>query len=191
MQSKGVIAVCLPGTIQTVRERSEAEDVHVVSRRGFIAGGAVAAAASTLVHPGRAVAFAPKKKKKNRTNDLTYVFRDGFPVYTFDPPSRRTLVTIEPDGFYAQEWTFGEHSGTHMDVPGHFVPEGRLAPEITPRELLIPIVVIDISDRAATDPDTVVTVNDLRRFERRHGRIPARAGVFMDSGWAAKVDDPD
>jgi kynurenine formamidase len=50
--------------------------------------------------------------------------------------------------------------------------------------------VIDISSRAARDPDTAVTVDDLRRFERRRGRIPDGALVCMDSGWAAKVDDP-
>ena len=49
---------------------------------------------------------------------------------------------------------------------------------------------IDIAGRAARDPDTVVTVDDLRTFERRHGRIPRNAVVLMDSGWAAKVGDP-
>lgn len=185
-----MVAVCLPGTIQTVRERSEAEDRHAVSRRGFLAGGAAAAAASALAHPARAASFATSRRGR-RTQDLTHVFRAGFPVYTFDPPTRRTLVTVENDGFYSQEWTFGEHSGTHMDVPGHFIADGRRAPQIRARELLIPVVVIDISDKAASDPDAVVTVRDIRRFERRHGRIPARAGVFMDSGWAARVDDPE
>ena len=76
----------------------------------------------------------------------------GFPVFTFDAPRRRTLVTIPAGGFYAQEWTFGEHSGTHMDAPGHFVSGGRLSPEITPQELIVPIVVIDIAARAASEP---------------------------------------
>ena len=52
-------------------------------------------------------------------------------------------------------------------------------------------MVIDIADRAARDPDTVVTVEDLRAFERRHGRIPRDAAVLMYSGWGAKVGDPD
>ena len=117
------------------------------------------------------------------------MFKEGFPVFTFDSPARETLVTI-PAGGYAQEWTFGEHSGTHMDAPGHFTPGGRLSPEITLEELIVPIVVIDISRRAEREPDTMVTVDDLRRFERRHGRIPEGSIACMDSGWAAKVDDP-
>jgi kynurenine formamidase len=145
-------------------------------------GTAVAAA-----FPASALAVRPAK---GRFQDLTHVFTEGFPVFTFDPPTRETLVTIPTAGFYAQKWTFGEHSGTHMDAPGHFVLGGRLSPEITPQELIVPIVVIDISARAATNPDAVVTVDDVRGFERRHGRIPDGALACMNSGWAAKVDDP-
>jgi kynurenine formamidase len=101
-----------------------------------------------------------------------------------------TLITIPSGGFYSQQWTFGEHSGTHMDAPGHFVEGGRLSPDITLEELFVPIAVVDISDSAEREPDTMVTVDDLRRYERRHGRIPKGALVCMDSGWAAKVDDP-
>lgn len=179
--------MCLPGTIEAVQDRSPAASIPVVSRRGFLTGSAATAVAATLVHPMRAAAFVAKRKRRQ---DLTHVFRAGFPVYAFDPPSRRTLVTVEEDGFYSQEWTFGEHSGTHMDAPGHFISGGRRSPEITTRELFAPIAVLDISAKVSRDPDAVVTVDDIRRFERRYGRIPARAGVFMYSGWETRVNDP-
>jgi kynurenine formamidase len=51
--------------------------------------------------------------------------------------------------------------------------------------------VIDIAAKAARDPDAVVTVDDVRAFERRHGRIPRGAAVLMYSGWGAKVGDAD
>ena len=177
--------MCLPGTVEAVREQVEAGEGGRIDRRTAVAGGVAAAVA--VAFPARALAHRPPKK---RLQDLTHVFTEGFPVFTFDPPAREDLVTIPTGGFYSQEWTFGEHSGTHMDAPGHFVTGGRLSPEITPQELLVPIVVIDISDRAAADHDTAVTVDDLRRFERRHGRIPERALVCMDSGWARKIGDP-
>ena len=104
-------------------------------------------------------------------------------------PAREGDARHDPGRLYAQKWTFGEHSGTHMDAPGT-TPGGRLSPEITLEELIVPIVVIDISRRAEREPDTMVTVDDLRRFERRHGRILEGSIVCMDSGWAAKVDDP-
>ncbi|MEE2047772.1 cyclase family protein, partial [Nocardiopsis tropica] len=59
--------------------------------------------------------------------------------------------------------------------------------EVDPRDLVCPLVVIRISDRAARDFDAQVGVADLRRWERRHGRIPQGALVAMDSGWSARV----
>ena len=179
--------MCLPGTIETVRENQ----AHV-TRRTVLAGGGAAALGALL--PGDALAHKPKRKRRRglfgRLVDLTHEFTAGFPVYTGAPPARRTLKTFATDGFYSQEWTFGEHSGTHMDAPGHFVEQGRLVPQLKPRELLLPIVVVDIADRAQDDPDAVVTPDDLRRFERRHGRIPRGALVAMFSGWASKLGTP-
>jgi len=80
-----------------------------------------------------------------------------------------------------------EHAGTHVDAPAHFIAGGRAAPELTARELLAPAVVVDISRRAAGEPDTVVELGDLVAFERRHGRIPRGAIVCMHSGWAARA----
>jgi len=76
-----------------------------------------------------------------------------------------------------------------MDAPGHFVEGARLVPELRPQELFAPIAVINISRRAAEDPDTSVGAQDIRRHERRHGRIPRGAAVLMRSGWDAKAGD--
>jgi kynurenine formamidase len=177
--------MCLPGTVEKVRESQP-----TITRRTVLAGGGAAALAALM--PGEALAHKRKRHKlRGKVVDLTHTFTAGFPVYTGASPTRRTLKNYVPDGFYSQEWTFGEHSGTHLDVPAHFVPNGRLVTALTTRELILPIVVIDISARAANDPDAVVEPDDLRRFEKRHGRIPKGALVAMDSGWAAKVSDPD
>lgn len=176
--------MCLPGTVEKVRAQAEQPATRRFDRRTVLAGGIGAAMVAAFPSVARGA-----RRAGPRAADLTHVFRDGFPVFAFDPPTRETLVTIPSAGFYAQKWTFGEHSGTHMDAPGHFVLGGRLSPEITPQELIVPIVVVDISARAATDPDAMVTADDLLRFEHRHGRIPRGALVCMDSGWAAKVDD--
>jgi kynurenine formamidase len=181
--------MCLPGTVEKVRQQVESEEGARLNRRAVILGGLGAAVGATF--PARAAAGRkPHRHERKRLQDLTHVFTEGFPVFSFDPPAREDLVTIPTGGFYAQKWTFGEHSGTHMDAPGHFVAGGRLSPEITPEELFVPIVVVDISARAKRDPDTALTVDDLRHFERRHGRIPKGSLVCMDSGWASKVDDP-
>lgn len=180
--------MCLPGTIEVVRERSDTERRALVSRRGALLAGAATAVGAVL--PANSVAARPAKK---RYRDLTHVFRADFPIYgdppTFVSPTRTTVVEVDPDGFYGQEWTFWEHAGTHVDAPGHFVAGGRRSPQLRPQELIVPIVVIDISGRVASNPDAVVTPDDLRAFERRHGRIPRRALVAMYSGWESRVGD--
>lgn len=183
--------MCLPGTAETVRERVEAEGTPRIDRRTALLGAAGAALAASF--PASAVANGGRGKgRKGRFCDLTHTFREGFPVFaTGEEPVRETIADYATSGFYAQKWTFGEHSGTHMDAPGHFIPGGRLSPEITLQELVIPLVVVDIRKRARQDPNAMVELDDIRKFERRHGKIPRGALVAADSGWAEKVDDPD
>ncbi len=77
-----------------------------------------------------------------------------------------------------------------MDAPGHFIADGRRVTELHPRELFAPAVVIDISGRVASDPDAEVELDDLRSYERRYGRVPREAVVFMYSGWERRLPDP-
>ena len=179
--------MCLPGTTEKVGERARSEGLPAISRRSMLVGAGAAGVGAALL-PSSAAA---RRIRARRALDLTHTFTAGFPVYTGAEPARTTLTTVENDGFYSQAWSFGEHSGTHMDAPGHFVAGGRLAPDIRPRELLLPIVVIDISKRARKNPDAVVTPNDLVAFERRRGRIPRGAAVCMYSGWEERLPDGD
>lgn len=47
---------------------------------------------------------------------------------------------------------------------------------------IAPLTVIDISERAKRDPNTMVTVDDIKAWEKRYGRLQERAAVFMYSG---------
>jgi kynurenine formamidase len=183
--------VCLPGTVESVRAAIDTEEgsgTGRVSRRTVLAGSGLATLAALV--PTAAAGQQQRRRAARRYQDLTHVFGAGFPVYAGDAPVHRTLVTVAGEGFYAQEWTFGEHSGTHMDAPGHFVADGRRVPQLRPAELFAPAAVVDISARAARDPDAMVEPSDLLRFERRHGRIPGGAIVFMYSGWEKRMGDP-
>ena len=109
--------MCLPGTVEIVREQVEQTDGPRLDRRTAVltgVGAAVAAAFPGLASGGRPATHRHKK----RLQDLTHVFKEGFPVFTFSPPARETLITIPTGGFYSQEWTFGEHSGDPHGRPG-------------------------------------------------------------------------
>ena len=164
------------------------------SRRTALVGGAAAAVTAALSGTARAEDRTPRAPTWGQRGlcDLTHPLTTSLPMFVpTETPSRRTAVTIEQNGYYQQEWRVFEHTGTHVDAPGHFTPGGRLAPELRIDELVTPAVVVDISTRAADEPDTVVTIDDVREHERRHGRIPDGAAVLMNSGWATRIGDPE
>jgi kynurenine formamidase len=154
-----------------------------VGRRAVLAGG-LGATVGALAGP--AAVATPQGRRRMR--DLTWTFSPSFPVFVDgEEATRSTHVTIEENGYYLQRWSFYEHTATHMDAPGHFTPGGRLSPDIGLDDLFVPAVVVDISDKVASDHDAEVTVDDLIGFERRHGRIPRRSAVLMYSGWETRA----
>ncbi len=126
--------------------------------------------------------------------DLTHTLTPNFPYIpvpgiTF-PFRAVPIATIDQLGVAANRWEIHEHIGTQIDAPNHFVPNGISLESIPVESLIAPLAVIDVSDRALRDPDTRVTVADLLAWERRHGRLPRGAAVFMNSGWGSRVGNP-
>ena len=185
--------MCTEHTSRVARQDREGTGAGF-SRRTALVGGAAAAVTAALAGTARAEDRTPRAPSWGGQGlcDLTHPLTTGLPMFVpTEAPSRRTAATIEQDGYYLQEWRLFEHTGTHVDAPGHFTPGGRLAPELRIDELVTPAVVIDISSRAADEPDTVVTIDDVRAHERRHGHIPDGAAVLMNSGWGTRFGDPE
>jgi kynurenine formamidase len=168
------------------------EEVPSPDRRRFLKSGLAmgAGAAFAAVSPALPAGAFPKRAK--RVADLTHRLVKTFPSF-FGPQVvfDEVLTNYDPDGFFSKEWTLVEHIGTHIDSPGHFDEGNALVDAIDSHDLVAPIVVIDITEKAMENPNATVDVDDLIAFERRHGRIPRRALVCMNSGWADKVDDGD
>ncbi|HKE72624.1 MAG TPA: cyclase family protein [Acidimicrobiales bacterium] len=122
--------------------------------------------------------------------DLTHRLRRSFPTLDGFQPTDAVTYDRETLGFYSKRWSIGEHTGTHVDAPGHFHEGMRLVDDLTADELIAPVVVIDIRAKARRDANATVDPDDLIGFERRHGPIPPYALVCMHSGWAAKAGDP-
>jgi kynurenine formamidase len=179
--------MCAPQVIEAVREE--------VSRRGFLAtlGGAVAAAAVST--PVAAVAQQkPVRLPKGfrDVHDLTHTFTAKTPVFpAFKPIQIRPKFSIAKDGFFANEITFDEHTGTHMDAPAHFVAGAQTADKLPADKFFAPLAVISIDARAAKDADALVSVDDVLEWEKRNGRLPSGAFVAMYSGWGSRISNAD
>jgi kynurenine formamidase len=164
----------------------------VVSRRGVLRASAALAGGATLVAAGSAAPAAAFPKRARRTADLTHRLVRTFPSF-FGPQAvfDEVINDFATSGFFSKRWTLEEHIGTHIDTPGHFDQGNTLVDQIGSDNLVAPVVVVDITAKAADDPNAMVTPEDLVAYERRHGRIPDRALICMNSGWSVKVDDPD
>lgn len=162
------------------------------SSAALVGGAAFAgtAAAGTAAAGSAPTAPAPMVRGAGRTVDLTHRLVREFPSF-FGPPAvfDEVVNDFDTSGFFSKRWTFEEHIGTHIDTPGHFDEGNLLVDQLDPSDLVAPIVVIDITAKAMDDPNATVTPDDLIAYERRHGRIPRRALVCMNSGWDQKVDD--
>lgn len=103
---------------------------------------------------------------------------------------RLSFGPAEGGWFYAANaFCAPEHGGTHLDAPIHF-GEGRMTAEQIPLERLVaPAVVIDVSGRAARDPDYRLTRQDVVEWERQHGRIEAGTIVLLRTGWSRRWPD--
>lgn len=82
-----------------------------------------------------------------------------------------------------------EHLGTHLDAPIHFAEDRWTNSEIPVQRFFAPAVVIDISERAATDPDTSLSPEDIDGWVERHGPLPDGAIVIVRTGWSEKWPD--
>ncbi|MBA4183747.1 MAG: cyclase family protein [Acidobacteria bacterium] len=125
--------------------------------------------------------------------DLTHTLDENFPFIpipgiTF-PFKKTPIATIEKLGVAAFRWEIHEHIGTQIDAPSHFFADGLSLEQMPVRQFIAPLAVIDISTRARADADTAVTIEDIKNWEKKYGRLPKGAAVFMYSGWDAKVKD--
>lgn len=177
--------MCAPAVLEAVG--------RTLSRRRFLAttGAAVAVAA---VRGQTAAQDKPLRLPKGFRDvyDLTHTFSPALPVFpAFKPVQIRPKFSTSKDGFFANEITFDEHTGTHMDAPVHFVPNGVTADRLDPQHLIAPLAVISIADRAAKDADATLQVDDVLAWEKRHGRLPRGAFVAMHSGWDGRIGSVD
>lgn len=126
--------------------------------------------------------------------DLTHPL-DSATLYWPTSPSRFALERLAwgptPGGYFyaANRFSAPEHGGTHLDAPVHFHEGGATTDRIALERLIAPAVVIDVSDRARTDPDYRLTPADVEAFERDHGPIAAGTIVLLRTGWSARWPD--
>jgi len=133
--------------------------------------------------------------------DLTQTLTPEFPQIALPPefgqcwPFRIEEVSKYDErgpGWYWNNFSCGEHTGTHFDAPIHWI-SGRDLPHnsvdtIPVGHFVAPAVVIDCSAQATADPDHLLTVDAVLEWETTHGRIAAGSWVLMRTDWSKRMD---
>ncbi len=136
--------------------------------------------------------------------DLTHPFEPGIPKWSgFPDEKRETVYWYEKgrgslgEGFFSEVYTHVGQWGTHVDPPAHFIKGLRTVDQIELKEMILPLVVIDVHADAEKNPDYTLTLDRVKKWERDHGAIPQGAFVAMRTDWSkrwpdgAKMDNKD
>jgi kynurenine formamidase len=134
-----------------------------------------------------------------RVVDLTQTLAPDFPQIALPPemgqcwPFRIEEVSNYDErgpGWYWNNFSCGEHTGTHFDAPIHWI-SGKDLPQasvdtIPAQHFVAPAAVIDCSKQAEADPDYLMSVADLEAFEAQYGRIAAGSWLLMRTDWSKR-----
>lgn len=128
--------------------------------------------------------------------DLTHEFAAGIPHWPgFPDEQQKTIYWYEKqpglmgDGFFAEVFTHVGQWGTHVDPPAHFHKGLRTVDQIELKEMILPLVAVDVHEECEKDPDYTLTVDRLEKWEADHGTIPAGAFVAMRTDWSKRWPD--
>lgn len=124
--------------------------------------------------------------------DLTYALNAGNPYWPgpdYKPFHYEIFATLEKNGVLSGRFEMAEHSGTHLDAPNHFA-KGQISVDAIPlRQLIGEGIVIDASQECSKNADFQLSSDDILKWEKKHGRIPAGAIVFLYTGWGKYWND--
>lgn len=119
--------------------------------------------------------------------DLTYEFSDKTNYWTeTDGFKKETVAEGKTDkGYYYSAYKFSapEHGGTHLDSPIHFAEGRQTVDQIPLNQLIAPAVKIDVSGKASSNRDYLISVEDITTWETQNGKIPDGNIVLFQTGY--------
>lgn len=172
--------MCDACVIDSVKKKMlSRRDIFKAASAGIAAAAVGTAAVSTPVMASGA----------NKVEDMTHELHEGFPSFFGTQQFfREQKFNYAEHKFNLLELRVNEHLGTHIDAPLHFSENGQSVAEIPVDNLVVPLCVIDIREKAANNADAQVTPDDIKAWISDHGPIPDRACIAMSSGWDKFVD---
>ncbi|MEA2256758.1 MAG: arylformamidase [Solirubrobacteraceae bacterium] len=124
----------------------------------------------------------------HRLVDLSRRLEPGIPSYPTHPKYFQMPWRSMGDPAEMNQLVLGEHTGTHVDAPSHFVTEGDPA-----RRHIDELVLETFCGRALTmsfgpfeGPNELVRLRDVQRWEDEQAEVRAGDIVLIDFRWAGR-----
>jgi kynurenine formamidase len=119
--------------------------------------------------------------------DLTHSFRPGIPHWEgFPNENVETVFNFSTSGFLAQKFSIVGQWGTHVDAPVHFHQGKHTVDQIDVKEMVLPLVVLDIHQKVSVNPDYTINMDDVLAWESRYGKIPEGCFVALRTDWSKR-----
>ncbi len=144
--------------------------------------------------------------KQAKYIDLTHAFSPTIAVWPGfgNAKVRPAVAGRDIEGFVktGEEFTYAKHGfvataydiptdqyGTQLDPPAHWDEFGATISDLPATYAVRPLVVIDIHDKVAADEGYHATIDDIKAWEAKHGRVPEGSVVMIRSDWYKKWAD--
>ena len=133
-----------------------------------------------------AVIFLHSQQPKGKLLDMTYPYDEDTIYWPTAKPFHLEKVSwgfSEGGWWYASnEFSASEHGGTHADAPIHFAQNGRTIDQIPLQEWIGPAAKIDVTEKCEKNRDYLLSIEDIRTWEERYGKLPDKAWLIMSTG---------
>lgn len=119
--------------------------------------------------------------------DLTHKLHAGVPTWDGSCGFNKIVISDYSENqtktnFHLQRFDMQAGIGTHMDAPCHCFKNGLSIADIPLQDLILPLIVVDVSSKAHADLE--ITVEDILTFEKKHGLIPSQSLLICYTGWS-------
>ena len=139
-----------------------------------------------------------------RVIDLTQTLSADTPTLVLPPPFAQCapfrmeeISHYDERGvaWYWNNFSVGEHTGTHFDAPVHWITgkdlKNNTLDTVISKDFIAPAVVIDCSKQSAADTDFLLSLMDIDDWEKDHGKIAPRSWVCLRPDGSKRAGDAD
>lgn len=128
---------------------------------------------------------------KSQVVDLTQAQIESTAIGAVQERSRPEEMGENERSAFAQRVPVGGELTTYLHLPSTVLKGKPTVAQIPARDLLAHAVVVDIALRVTQAAGYRLTVEDLRAWERRNGRVPKDSIVLLYTGWARRWSASD